>query len=173
MFTHDVEWATTQRSGDKSPLAHPSLGSDPVAGDDPADAGPMPSLRSSTTLRQLDDLGHSQPPPGWGWTTVRVESTGRIILPVGARDALGVGGEGAVAYATCNRVALVLRSKPPGAEFSVDSRGRVLLPTWLRSPADAAGSVVVVGTRIGVPAVVAAPASVLDGLGDLLTGDRR
>jgi hypothetical protein len=49
---------------------------------------------------------------------------------------------------------------------SVDGRGRLVLPAALRS-----AGCVVIGARTGAGLVVVAPATVLDGLGDVLTGD--
>jgi hypothetical protein len=68
-------------------------------------------------------------------------------------------------------VAFLLRPDGPGAAVAIDGRGRVRLPAWLRGAALAAGGVVV-GVRRDPALVVVAPTGVLDGVGDLLVGDR-
>lgn len=70
----------------------------------------------------------------------------------------------------CHRVALVLDAGSVGAAFIIDSRGRILVPAWLRTRTAAA---VVVGTRGDPALVVIAPTTALDALGDLLSGAHR
>jgi DNA-binding transcriptional regulator/RsmH inhibitor MraZ len=129
----------------------------------------MPDVRTSAALRQLHDLGPGPDEPRWRWAVVRVEPTGRIILPAAAREILGVGG---TVRGTCNRVASLLRPDGAGAEVAIDGRGRVRLPAWPRTAAGVTGSVVV-GSGPDLALVVVAPTDVLDGLGDLLVGGRR
>ena len=131
----------------------------------------MHDPRTSSALRQLNDLGHDPDPPRWAWTIGRLEPTGRLVLPVEARRALGVRtNERTVVCGVCHRTALVLQVDVSGAAFVVDGRGRMLVPAWLRKgTADA----VVVGTRTEPPLVVIALTTTLDALGDLLSGERR
>lgn len=76
------------------------VGADPWAMHDP---------RISTVVRQPADLGREPNPPRWSWTVVRLDDKGRIVLPAGARLALGVhlGGQATV-RGVCHRVGLVL-----------------------------------------------------------------
>jgi hypothetical protein len=53
----------------------------------------------------------------------------------------------------------------------IDVRGRLRLPAWLRLAADATGTVLV-GRRTNPGVVVVAGTGVLDGIGDLLIGER-
>lgn len=46
----------------------------------------MPDLGKSSALRQLTDLGHLPGPPDWVWAVARLEPSGRLLLPVEARD---------------------------------------------------------------------------------------
>jgi len=130
----------------------------------------MPTLRTSTALRQLADLGHQPDPPRWSWAIARLEPTGRLVLPVEARLALGLtAGQRTTVRGICHRVALVLDADGAGAAFVIDSRGRLLVPAWLRA---GTASAVVVGTRQDPALVLVAPTTTLDTLGDLLAGER-
>lgn len=136
-----------------------------------ADAGSMRDPRTSTALRLLADLGTDPDPPRWAWAIARLEPTGRIVLPAEARDALGAGvGERCAVRGICHRVALTLRPDGAGAPMTVDGRGRVRVPAWLRRPGVDA---LLVGTHRSVAVVVVAPATVLHGLGDALVGESR
>lgn len=136
-----------------------------------ADAGSMHDPRSSTALRQLADLDADPDPLRWAWAIARVEATGRIVLPAEARAALGARvGERLTVAGICNRVALVVRTDGPGAPLSVDGRGRLRVPAWLRRGDVAA---MLVGTHRAAATVMVAPATVLDGLGDVLAGESR
>lgn len=108
-------------------------------------------------------------PPRWRWVIVRLDAEGRVCLPGNALVVLGAAAdERAVVRGTCNRVGLVLH-RDGAAPLSVDSRGRVLVPVWLRRAAGESGSVVV-GTRTEDHLVLVAPVAVLDGLGNMLVG---
>jgi len=131
----------------------------------------MPDLRSSTALRQLTDLGRDPDPPDWVWAVAPLEPSGRLLLPVEARDALGTGARGhGDAIGMCHGAALVLRSSGHGRPMAIDGRGRLYVPVWLRrSPLPC----LLVGTHAAASVVVVAPASVLDGLGDQLVAEAR
>ena len=69
----------------------------------------MPTLRTSTALRQLADLGHQPDPPRWSWAMARLEPTGRLVLPLEARDALHIAaGDRNTVRGICHRDALVM-----------------------------------------------------------------
>lgn len=131
----------------------------------------MRDLRYSTALRQLADLGPDRGPSPWAWAVVRLDPKGRVVLPADARLALGAPpGRQSSVRGMCHRVALVLSPDGAGVAMTVDSRGRLVVPAWLRR---GPGSSVVVGTRHDPLVVVVAPTYVLDGLGDVLVGPRR
>ncbi len=73
-------------------------------------------------------------------------------------------------HGTCHRVALVLGTDGGGAPITVDGRGRLRVPAWLRR-GDA--TLLLVGTNAVTPTVLLAAATVLDGLGDVLVGEFR
>jgi hypothetical protein len=136
-----------------------------------AEHASMPNLRTSTALRQLNDFGHQPNPTRWSWAIARVEPTGRLLLPVEARAVLGArAGRRTPLRGLCHRDALVLNVDEAGGAFVVDSRGRLLVPAWLRTGTAAP---VVVGTRIDAALVLIAPTATLDPIGDLLSGTRR
>jgi hypothetical protein len=131
----------------------------------------MHDPRISSALRQLCDPRREPEPPRWRWDIVGLERIGRIRLPVGALVALGAAPGGEL-RGRSGRLALVLRVEGPGAPISVDGRGRVFLPVWMRYAAAGSGMVLVGACRDEALAVVA-PVGVLDGIGDLLVGGLR
>lgn len=93
------------------------------------------------------------------------------MLPAGARLALGSPpGRQTSVRGFCHRVALVVSPDGAGAAMTVDSRGRLVVPAWLRRGPSAA---MVVGTRRDASVVVVAPTTVLDVLGEILMGPSR
>jgi DNA-binding transcriptional regulator/RsmH inhibitor MraZ len=90
-----------------------------------------------------------------------VEPTGRITLPSGARQALG---SGSCVQAVTREGMLVLHGRDEGASLAIDRRGRLILPAWLRTPAQSSGSVLVAARVAGTPAVVVAPTAALEGI---------
>jgi hypothetical protein len=134
----------------------------------------MHQLRHNTALRQLADLDHDDPgPSGWRWAICRIEAQGRLRLPAAARAALdATGGTSTRVRSISGGVALVLRldGTGGGVTVTVDGRGRLRLPVWLRQAAPE--GLVVVGTRDDPAGVVVASTRVLDGLGELLVGER-
>ena len=101
-----------------------------------------------------------------------MEPGGCVWLPAAARRALGAGGAGATVRAVSRGAVLVVRPGGTGAPVTVDGRGRVSLPVWWRRAC--AGGAVAVAARAGEdPLVVLAPTRVLDGLADVLVGERR
>jgi hypothetical protein len=131
----------------------------------------MPEPRIPTALHQLADLGRENLPSRWSWAIVGLERTGRIRLPAPAITALDVGAGGEVRMRS-NRLVVVVRPDGPGAAATVDGRGRLFVPVWLRQ-ATFEMPVVLVGTATDSGLVVVAPVGVLDGIGDLLAGDVR
>ena len=129
----------------------------------------MPNLRTSTALRQLVDLGHEPDPPAWDWAVSRLDPGGRLLVPIEARAALGARSGGRTdVCGLCRGVALVLRVEGRGRRITVDRRGQLYVPAWLRH---GARTWLLVGTRVAAQIVVVAPLSVLDGLGDRLVGE--
>jgi DNA-binding transcriptional regulator/RsmH inhibitor MraZ len=131
----------------------------------------MPDLRTSTALRQLNDLGRDAELSPWAWAVVRPDPAGRLLLPIEARAVLGIPpGQRFTVRGVCHRVTLALTADGAGAALTVDSRARLCLPAWLRQRAPSA---VLVGTNTATALVVVAPTTVLDGLGDVLMGESR
>jgi bifunctional DNA-binding transcriptional regulator/antitoxin component of YhaV-PrlF toxin-antitoxin module len=131
----------------------------------------MRDLRTSTALRQLNDLSSDLESSPWAWAVARLDRAGRLLLPVEARAVLGVqSGLQTRVRGVCHRVVLVLSADGAGAALTVDSRGRLCVPAWLRR---GAMSSLVVGTNHANELVVVAPTTVLDGLGDVLVGESR
>ncbi|MGH9212469.1 MAG: hypothetical protein ACRD2C_17605 [Acidimicrobiales bacterium] len=127
----------------------------------------MHPQRTSTALRQLDDLGREPPPERWRWAVAKLQPIGRVALPPEARDAIGWSREETVVVrGRSRRLALVVRRDGPGAALGVDGRGRMYLPVWLRR-----GDAVLVGARVDATLVVIAPVGVLDGMGELVVGE--
>jgi DNA-binding transcriptional regulator/RsmH inhibitor MraZ len=133
------------------------------------------STRPSAALALLRDAAGYAAPPGrrWSWAVVRVDSAGRVGLPPAARQMLGAGTAGVTAKAVSRGPVLVVRPGAVGAPITVDRRGRLSVPVWWRRMCVPAGAVAV-ATRSGDgPLVVVAPTGVLDGLADVLVGERR
>jgi DNA-binding transcriptional regulator/RsmH inhibitor MraZ len=99
--------------------------------------------------------------PQWRYQDVAVEQSGRITLPPEARHVLGTE---SFALAATRGGMLVLHDHGAGASLAIDGRGRLILPAWLRAASRSSGSVLVAARAAGLPAVVLAPADVLDGL---------
>jgi hypothetical protein len=147
-------------------------------------ARPTLSTRPSAALALLRDTAGRPPPPAarWSWAVMTLDPEGRVGLPWAARQALGSGaGTGVTVRALARGAVLVLRADPDdagaGAPLIVDGRGRVPLPVWWRRACT--GGACAVATRSGAEAageaalVVLAPTVVLDGLADVLVGERR
>jgi hypothetical protein len=131
----------------------------------------MRDLRNSTALRQLVDLGHDPDPPRWAWAVACLDPARRLLLAVEARAVLDIRlGQRTTVRGVCHQVTLVLAADGGGATLTVDSRGQVCLPAWLRRGST---SSVLVGANHATQLVVVAPTTVLDGLGDVLAGESR
>jgi hypothetical protein len=118
-----------------------------------------PAPRAALSL--LRDLDGHRPVTQWRHWVVRVEPTGRITLPPGARQVLG---SGSCVQAVTREGMLVLHGRDEGASLAIDRRGRLILPASLRTPAQSSGSVLVAARAAGTPAVVVAPTAVLEGI---------
>ena len=114
------------------------------------------------------------------WAVMTPDPEGRVGLPPVARRALGAGTGGVAVRAAARGAVLALRvardGNGAGAPLVVDGRGRVPLPAWWRRAC--AGGACAVATRTAArvgeaPLVVLAPTGVLDGLADVLVGERR
>ena len=105
----------------------------------------------------------------WRWSAAEPEPSGRLLLPAAARRALGANSTEARAVTGIARGdSLVLRPKAAGGSgraMTIDGRGRVYLPVWLRRHPG-----FLIGTRTGPddPTVVVVPASLLDAIGEQL-----
>jgi hypothetical protein len=131
----------------------------------------MHDLRNSTALRQLSDLGLDPELSPWAWAIARLDPAGRFLLSVEARAVLAVRpGLQTRVRGVCHRVTLVLADGGAGAPMTVDGRGRLCVPAWLRRGPT---SSVLVGTNHTTELVMVAPTTVLDGLGDVLVGESR
>lgn len=118
----------------------------------------------------LVDLGTETDAPFWSWSIVNLEPIGRVILPGHARQALARSPGDPKVRARAARVTWVLAKGGTGAQTSVDARGRVYLPAWLR-PACSSGALV--GTRSTDGLVVVCSTGVLDAFGDRLAAPVR
>jgi DNA-binding transcriptional regulator/RsmH inhibitor MraZ len=87
---------------------------------------------------------------------------GRISLPAAARELLS----GGRVRARSRHGALFLQAGGPGAIVTVDGRGRLVVPMWLRRAA--VTGELLVGTHRDPDLVVVVPAAVLDESGDRL-----
>ena len=97
-----------------------------------------------------------------------LDSAGRLSLPSDARQLC----DGAASVqASSYGAAVVLCRDGAGAPLSVDRRGRVQLPTWLRREVASAGAVFVAARRPDASVVVITPATGLDALADALVGE--
>jgi bifunctional DNA-binding transcriptional regulator/antitoxin component of YhaV-PrlF toxin-antitoxin module len=116
-------------------------------------------------LDTLRRAGEGPEPARWRHWVVEVERTGRVTLPSAARRIA----DGLTSVrALSGDDALVLRRDGLGAATTLDGRGRLLLPVWLRRVAAPAGSVLVAARRPDAPVVVIAPVGALDALVDAL-----
>ena len=122
-----------------------------------------------SALSLFGGLGASRCELRWRYWVVAVERSGRVTLPADVRRVLGVG---EFVSAVTGDV-LLLRRTGVGARLSMDSRGRVVLPAWLRQAARLSGSVVVAARLSELPLVVIADTVVLDELVDCVTVEGR
>jgi hypothetical protein len=129
----------------------------------------MHDPRITTALRQLHDLADDAPSSRWRWSIVGLERIGRIRLPAVARAVLDAAPGGHL-RGRSDRTALALRKDGSGAAVTMDGRGRVVVPMWLRRASAEAG-VLLVGACVDPAVVVVVPVAVLDRIGDLLIGE--
>ncbi len=126
--------------------------------------------RPRTPPATLPDLtGPHVAASSWRWAAVEPEPSGRLLLPVAARRVLGTdsdaGQPGAVS-GTVRGDTLVLRpGTNSGLAMTLDGRGRIYLPVWLRRHA---GFFIGTHATADDPAVVIVPASLFDAVGDQL-----
>lgn len=122
--------------------------------------------RPRTPLAALPDLtGPPLPASRWQWSAAEPEPSGRLLLPGAARRVLGA--EAAVVHPVSGVVrgdTLVLRPNAVnGRSMTVDGRGRVYLPVWLRRHP---GFLIGTHATADDPAVVIVPATLFDAVGD-------
>ena len=114
---------------------------------------------------------HTGPPvkaSPWRWAGAEPDPSGRLQLPPPARRALADDARGAIEVDGVVRGdTLVLRpGTVAGRDMTVDARGRIYLPLWLRRH-----SCFLIGTHnrdAGEVAVVVVPAVLFDTIGDRL-----
>lgn len=103
----------------------------------------------------------------WRWSGAEPEPCGRLTLPPAARRALVGDPGGAVEVAAVVRgdTLVLRRNLLDGRSITVDGRGRVYLPVWLRRHAS-----FLIGTHHDAddPALVVVPAMLFDTVGDRL-----
>ena len=103
----------------------------------------------------------------WRWSAAEPEPSGRLLLPRAARRALGIDGDRTTSVSGVVRGDTLALRPPPaaGRSMTVDGRGRIYLPVWLRRHP---------GFLIGSHddptdvAVVVVPAVLFDAVGDRL-----
>jgi hypothetical protein len=127
----------------------------------------MTDPRTSTALRYL---ALPDPPDTlWEWTVARVGPSGRIRLSDAARNALGAVDRAIpVAVKARGDALLVCPSPAAGRPRTVDARGRLYVPTWLRT-----NTALLVGARTADRLVVLTPTRLLDALGERLVGGQQ
>ena len=124
--------------------------------------------RPRTPPAALPDLtGRPITASAWRWSAADPEASGRLLLPSGARRCLGADSSEARSVSGVVRGnTLVLRpGAGSGRSMTVDGRGRLYLPVWLRRHS---GFLIGTHTVPEDPAVVIVPASVFDAMGDQL-----
>lgn len=102
---------------------------------------------------------------------VASEPSDRLLFPGEARIALNaLAGVSVEVSGVCHRDAFVVRSGGDGRRLTIDRRGRLYVPAWVRR-----GDIVslIVGTRHADQTVVIIATSVLDHVGDGLIGGSR
>ena len=102
---------------------------------------------------------------------VALESSGRLLLPGEARIALNSqAGVSVEVSGVCHRDTFIVRGGGNGRRLTIDRRGRLYVPAWVRR-GDIAS--LIVGTRNVDQTVVIIATSVLDHVGDDLIGGSR
>jgi hypothetical protein len=131
----------------------------------------FPERWTQLSLPQLLDDEDVNVAGRWSFAIVTIERTGRVVLPAAARAALD--GRGSLRLSARGEVAL-LRDGGGGRAAAVDSRGRLVVPCWLRDAAEPDGSLLVgTGTdHDGGPVVLFALPRLLDGFADSMVGER-
>ena len=103
----------------------------------------------------------------WRWAAAEPEPLGGLLLPSAARRSLGADSSDARSVSGVVRrdtlVLLVVAGN--GRSMTVDSRGRIYLPVWLRRHR---GFLIGTHTLPADPAVVIVPAALFDAMGDQL-----
>jgi len=105
----------------------------------------------------------------WRWSAAEPEPSGRLLLPAVARRVLGADdAQSQVVSGAVRGDTLVLRPfEAAGRAMTVDGRGRIYLPVWLRRHPG-----FLIGTHADPDdqAVVVVPAALIDAVGDQLLG---
>ncbi len=131
----------------------------------------FPELWTQLPLPRLFDDDEDVGTGRWSFAIVTIERSGRVTLPAAARVAIE--DRASLRLSSLGEVAL-LRCGGGGRPVSIDERGRVVVPCWLRDAADPEGSLLV-GTGVehdSEPVVLLAPPRLLCGFADAMVGDR-
>lgn len=124
--------------------------------------------RPRTPPAALPDLtGPTVAASQWRWAAAEPEPSGRLLLPSAARRCLVADSSQARSVSGVVRGdTLVLRTGAGnGRSMTVDRRGRLYLPVWLRRHH---GFLIGTHTAPDDPAVVIVPAALFDAVGDQL-----
>lgn len=100
----------------------------------------------------------------WRWSAAEPEPSGRLLLPSAARRCLDadVAAAHAVSGVVRGDMVLLRPDAADGRSMTVDGRGRIYLPVWLRRHPG-----FLIGTHAAAaPAVVIVPATLFDAVGD-------
>ena len=127
--------------------------------------GPDTSLGGAVRPWPLGEPPPAAATPRWAFAIAAMATTGRISLPTGALGALGVEpGSTVRGFARGDR--LVLHHDCAGRPVTIDARGRLTLPVWLRRAAHPTCSVLI-ATSLEAGVVVVVPISALEAVADV------
>jgi hypothetical protein len=117
----------------------------------------------------LREIGSEAEATPWRHWIVALEQIGRVSLPPGARQILGVRGAGSELSVgiACWCCITVVR----GASLPIDGRGRIVLPAWFRGSVRSSRSVLVAARSLAPAIVVLAPIGLLDDLVSHVAGE--
>jgi DNA-binding transcriptional regulator/RsmH inhibitor MraZ len=121
-------------------------------------------------LAALRSLEPSRSGARWRHWIVGIDDLGRVTLPAPVRDAVPAT---EAVRATSRGNSLLLRRGAEGAAIHVDSRGRVVVPAWLRRLSEPARSVLLAAECPDMALVVLTPSTAIDDLVEDLVGETR
>jgi hypothetical protein len=116
----------------------------------------------------LREIGPEPEKTPWRHWIVAFEQIGRVSLPPGARQILGVGVR---VRAVSRDHMLVLHPGGAGASLPIDGRGRLVLPAWFRGSVRSSRTILVAACSLAPVSVVLAPIRLLDDLVSHVAGE--